>query len=50
MTVTTTLRYLETWVAIGVLEQVSKTRRYRLAIRWRHDALSRPRPALPAAT
>ncbi len=51
MTVTTTLRYLKTWVAIGVLEQVSKTRRYRLAIRWRHHALtSRPRPALPAVT
>lgn len=50
MTVTPTLRYLTTWVAIGVLEQASKTRRYRLAIRWRHNALtSRPRPALPAA-
>lgn len=51
MTVTTTLRYLKTWVVIGVLEQVGELRPYRLAIRCRHDALtSRPRPVLPAAT
>jgi DNA-binding IclR family transcriptional regulator len=50
MSISTTLRYLKTWVAVGVLEQVSKTRRYRLAIQWRHDVLtSQSRPALPAA-
>jgi hypothetical protein len=34
MTKTTTMRYLKTWMAVGVLEQDQKTRRYRLAVRW----------------
>jgi hypothetical protein len=34
MTTTTTMRYLKTWTAVGVLEQEQRTRRYRLAVRW----------------
>jgi hypothetical protein len=37
MNPSTTIRYLKTWVAVGVLEQDSATRRYRLARRWTHD-------------
>lgn len=33
---TTAFRYLKTWVAVGVLEQ-DRTRKYRLAARWRED-------------
>lgn len=37
MSVTTTHRYLKTWLAIGVLEQDHRTRRYRLAQTWRDE-------------
>lgn len=41
----TTLRYLKTWVAIGVLEQDPTDRSYRLARRWREElAVGGPRP------
>ncbi len=33
---TTAFRYLKTWVAVGLLEQ-GRTRKYRLAARWRDD-------------
>lgn len=31
----TAVRYLKTWVAVGILEQDRATRRYRVALRWR---------------
>jgi IclR helix-turn-helix domain len=34
MSPSTAIRYLKTWVAIGVLEQVTATRRYRIARQW----------------
>jgi hypothetical protein len=33
----TLIRYLKTWLAVGVLEQDNRTRTYRLALRWRAD-------------
>ena len=39
----TTVRYLKTWVAVGILEQDRATRKYRVAIRWR-DELSADGP------
>lgn len=45
----TTIRYLKTWVAIGVLEQDPTDHSYRLARRWREElAVGGPRP-LPSA-
>lgn len=38
MVPSTVIRYLRTWVVIGVLEQDPATRRYRLARRWTDDA------------
>lgn len=34
----TTVRYLKTWVAVGILEQNGSTRKYRVAARWRDMA------------
>lgn len=34
---TTTVRYLKSWIAVGILEQDRATRRYRLARRWRDE-------------
>ena len=36
----TTLRYLKSWVAVGILEQDPANRRYRLARRWREELAS----------
>lgn len=32
----TAIRYLKTWVAVGILEQDRATRKYRVAVRWRN--------------
>jgi predicted transcriptional regulator len=46
ISVSTTHRYLKTWVAVGVLEQDKATRKYRLADRWRNkSATNASRPA-----
>lgn len=34
---TTGVRYLKSWVAVGVLEQNRSNRRYRLALRWQTE-------------
>lgn len=48
---TTVLRYLKTWVAVGVLEQDSADRKYRLARRWRQElAKGDPPRSLPTST
>ncbi len=45
----TTLRYLKSWVAVGVLEQDPTDHRYRLARRWREElATGRPPRSLPS--
>lgn len=33
----TAVRYVKTWVAVGILEQDRSTRRYRVALRWRDE-------------
>ena len=33
----TAVRYLKTWVAVGILEQDRSSRRYRVAVRWRDE-------------
>jgi hypothetical protein len=33
----TAVRYLKTWVAVGILEQDRSTRRYRVSLRWRDE-------------
>ena len=37
MSSSTTIRYLKSWVSVGVLEQDPPTRKYRLARRWTHE-------------
>lgn len=44
MAQSTVIRYLRTWVAIGVLEQDPVTRRYCLAHRWADYAIATDRP------
>ncbi len=47
----TTVRYLKSWVAVGVLEQSQVTRKYRLALRWRTELAARNplAPIVPSA-
>jgi IclR helix-turn-helix domain len=45
----TTIRYLKTWVAVGILEQDPTDRSYRLARRWREElAAAEPPTSLPS--
>jgi IclR helix-turn-helix domain len=46
---TTAVRYLKTWVAVGILEQDSSTRRYRVALRWRDEFSADCPPQSPEA-
>jgi hypothetical protein len=46
---TTAFRYLKTWVAVGVLEQ-DRTRKYRLAARWRDDHTGSTTPQFVSGT
>lgn len=43
----TTLRYLKTWVAVGVLEQDPTDHSYRLAQRWREELTTGGPPPPP---
>lgn len=45
----TAVRYLKTWVAVGILEQDRTTRRYRVAIRWRDELSADGPPPSPDA-
>jgi hypothetical protein len=47
MALSSAVRYLKAWVAVGVLEQDDKTHKYRLALRWRTELDTRvvPSPA-----
>jgi|HubBroStandDraft_3_1064219.scaffolds.fasta_scaffold149456_1 hypothetical protein len=38
----TTVRYLKSWVAVGVLEQNPSTRKYRIARRWQDENYDKP--------
>jgi hypothetical protein len=48
MSASTLVRYLKTWVALGVLEQDQRNRRYRLALCWRNELAASSRPPTPA--
>lgn len=37
----TAVRYLKTWVAVGILKQDRSSRRYRVAVRWRNESSGR---------
>lgn len=45
----TAVRYLKTWVAVGILEQDPSSRRYRVAVRWRNEySVDGPPPSTDA--
>jgi DNA-binding transcriptional ArsR family regulator len=45
----TAVRYLKTWVAVGILEQDRSSRRYRVAVRWRNEfSVDGPPPSTDA--
>jgi hypothetical protein len=45
----TAVRYVKTWVAVGILEQDRSTRRYRVALRWRDEfSIGGPPPSTDA--